>query len=779
MGLLWSNGRLGQLCSSLEDNLRLMADFPESDHRYATSKAPAAVDIPLTKTRILEFVASAEGNLEARQAGLPTKHNISEIVTPLITGRWTASIDAQLQPSQMDISTLKCTLAICTSPTLCGTARSIGTSWSTFVLKVQLRAREAQTISFVTSCSTPAYVAIRNIVLPGQGGNIATVTVTQNVTTVPTSVAELPASTVTSTVVSVETGNAALGLAGSIVIMNACAHAWISIYGNDDFEHIPSMGMALVPADPVERFGPGITLQSLAEGSAFCATSSREGLLDYAFGVPLKRQEPQSPFHPTHPRYINDRFLSLDIYTFQPMDMITLNCPWENNPGSETQPSSIWSISNTGCDGVTMSGSGLLMLNFELYSTIDVSMAYAGNTVANVSLPVGVYLDLQTWSRNEPGWVDGTYSSFDGGDLENSAWTEYHIEDGEPHSVHFMCNYTTRSPSGAMTQVVYSTSTTTTSEITTSTETETQTITWPESYTITETVTSTDWSITTTTETTTEFSPTTELATTAYATETSTTDTSTTSSESSEPASEPTPSPEPEPVPQPPSPPPREYWSVNVYNRCPLGSGFSVIMTQPQISIDTMIFTYWSSVGASIVSDDANPTFLPVSGGQVCATSQRTGQQWCGYETVAAHVTSNADYLYIDCPSSIPSPPDMSIAIPLNLLNNVGRTSSSTGCNYFGYQIGCEPGNYCLGKGYENNQGENDNLNLQYPLISPGARLRVRQTDTARTQWRVTLQDSQSGSTSSVYTQMQGSWLEVTVPDTTTAITLEASCFYY
>lgn len=68
-----------------------------------------------------------------------------------------------------------------------------------------------------------------------------------------------------------------------------------------------------------------------------------------------------------------------------------------------------------------MSGSGLLMLNFELYSIIDVNMAYAGNTVANVSLPVGVYLDLQTWSRNEPGWVDGTYSSFDGGDLEKSA----------------------------------------------------------------------------------------------------------------------------------------------------------------------------------------------------------------------------------------------------------------------------------------------------------------------------------------------------------------------
>ena len=153
---------------------------------------------------------------------------------------------------------MKCTLAICTSPTLCGATRSIGTSWSTFVLKVQLRTREAQTISFVTTCSTPAYVAIRNIVLPGQGENAATVTATQNVTPMPpgpTSIVELPASTVTSTEVSVETGNAALGLAGSVVVMNMCPHTWITIYGNDDFEHIPPIGMALIPADPVERFG--------------------------------------------------------------------------------------------------------------------------------------------------------------------------------------------------------------------------------------------------------------------------------------------------------------------------------------------------------------------------------------------------------------------------------------------------------------------------------------------------------------------------------------------
>ncbi|GAB7329244.1 hypothetical protein MBLNU13_g01054t1 [Cladosporium sp. NU13] len=121
----------------------------------------------------------------------------------------------------------------------------------------------------------------------------------------------------------------------------------------------------------------------------------------------------------------------------------------------------------------------------------------------------------------------------------------------------------------------------------------------------------------------------------------------------------------------------------------------------------------------------------------------------------------------------------MSTSIPLDLRSNVDRTSSSAECNHFAYQIGCQPGNHCLGKVYENNQRENDNLNLQYLLLSPGARLRVRQSETTRTQWRVTLQDSQFGTTISVYTRMQGDWLGVTVADTTTALTMEASCFYY
>lgn len=117
-------------------------------------------------------------------------------------------------------------------------------------------------------------------------------------------------------------------------------------------------------------------------------------------------------------------------------------------------------IADTGCDGLTRS----------IYWTgndnqAQISMAYAANTIANLPLPhpgpesAGLR-KLQTWSRNEPGWLDGTFLSIDGAALENLAWTEYTL-DGQPHSFEFVCNFTTQRPVGAMTQVVYSAQATT------------------------------------------------------------------------------------------------------------------------------------------------------------------------------------------------------------------------------------------------------------------------------------------------------------------------------
>ncbi|KAM0699202.1 hypothetical protein Q7P36_001249 [Cladosporium allicinum] len=128
-------------------------------------------------------LGNTEG-IDKRQTPLPTRHNISQIVTPLSTGRWIASIDSQLQVSpQTDPSKISCTLSICTGPLICGARQAIGMNWETLSLKVSLRANQPQLISFITNCSAPAYVGLRNMVIPGLGQALAsTVTSTPTMT---------------------------------------------------------------------------------------------------------------------------------------------------------------------------------------------------------------------------------------------------------------------------------------------------------------------------------------------------------------------------------------------------------------------------------------------------------------------------------------------------------------------------------------------------------------------------------------------------------------------
>jgi hypothetical protein len=422
------------------------------------------------ETRHFEVADLNAGHLGPPQAGLPTQ-NISQVVTPSTTGRFTASLEAQLQQTQIDASTLECTLRICVGPTICGAAKSIGTSWSTFLLTIQLRAHEARTISFVTSCSTPAYVAIRSIVFPGQG----TSTAIQTVTSI------LPASTTTETVT----------------------------------------------------------------------------------------------------------------------------------------------------------------------ETMTTTTEFASSTCA----------------------------------VESS----------------------------------------------------------------------------------------TEISTTSS--ETSESPSESTSESLSESASEPAPDPPPDP---PPAPAPREHWNVVVVNKCRLRGQWAVIATQPQVSGDRLLFTSSYVGGLSIVSDDANPTFLAVSGGQMCIISQHTGQQWCGYGTVEVHVTSNHDNLNVDCPT-LASSPDMSATIPLSIEVNIFDDEKE--CDYFAYQIGCEPGNFCLGQGYENKLHENNRLELRWP-VAGAYRLRVRQIGTARTKWRVIIGDSTYGYGNLVFHQSQGDRLVIPdLHDTAGYISLYASCY--
>jgi hypothetical protein len=75
--------------------------------------------------------------IDKRQTPLPTQHNISQVVTPLVTGRWIASIDFQLQDAQLDDDfRLSCTVPICTGPLICGVRQAISLQWDTLSLKV-------------------------------------------------------------------------------------------------------------------------------------------------------------------------------------------------------------------------------------------------------------------------------------------------------------------------------------------------------------------------------------------------------------------------------------------------------------------------------------------------------------------------------------------------------------------------------------------------------------------------------------------------------------------
>ena len=101
--------------------------------------------------------------LGRRQSIATFQSNTGETFTPLITQRWTISIDAQVQATAQAPT---CTLQICLASGACGSKRAITGAWSTFIFVTRMTANEAQTAIFITSCSEPARVILRNIATP-------------------------------------------------------------------------------------------------------------------------------------------------------------------------------------------------------------------------------------------------------------------------------------------------------------------------------------------------------------------------------------------------------------------------------------------------------------------------------------------------------------------------------------------------------------------------------------------------------------------------------------
>ena len=140
--------------------------IPNSRRQHVSRSERSCAEAELTRASILT-VGDTSLSLGRRQSVLPLQSNHSETFTPPATQRWTLSIDAQIQVAVGDgLPAPTCTLQICLATGACGSKKPISDTWSTVSLVTRMQANEVQTATFVTSCSKPAHVTLRNIVTP-------------------------------------------------------------------------------------------------------------------------------------------------------------------------------------------------------------------------------------------------------------------------------------------------------------------------------------------------------------------------------------------------------------------------------------------------------------------------------------------------------------------------------------------------------------------------------------------------------------------------------------
>lgn len=231
---------------------------------------------------------------------------------------------------------------------------------------------------------------------------------------------------------------------------------------------------------------------------------------------------------------------------------------------------------------------------------------------------------------------------------------------------------------------------------------------------------------------------------------------SSSSSESSTSTLEPAPEPEPEPE-------PNIWFSLSAINYC--SEGNSAIFSTPD-SKDWLIFLAGSSLGFGLYSGDPTASFAPTSGVRMCAKVERTGIEQCAYDVLEVTSLRSQDIITLTCPDPAPPRPDLSTPIPLNI-----RTSASS--PNLVIQIGCEPGNYCLSYAIQGNSQNND---FSYPILSPMARLRVKVfgSNMRYAEWKIAF----SGAAPRTRYQPNTQWLDITVPVGASRIDLQASGMY-
>jgi hypothetical protein len=158
--------------------------------------------------------------------------------------------------------------------------------------------------------------------------------------------------------------------------------------------------------------------------------------------------------------------------------------------------------------------------------------------------------------------------------------------------------------------------------------------------------------------------------------------------------------------------------------------------------------------------------FTPTSGSRMCAGILLNGEliyKTCNRDTFAQPVPRDREEMLLSCEARAPLP-EMSATIPLDI-----RTTSN--CPYLVVQIGCQSTDYCLGYGY---QGGPRNMRLEYPILSPIARVRVKVLGPGfgSATWLIDFSNVEQ----SASIQARGYWQDILVPAGTTYISLRAIC---
>ena len=231
-----------------------------------------------------------------------------------------------------------------------------------------------------------------------------------------------------------------------------------------------------------------------------------------------------------------------------------------------------------------------------------------------------------------------------------------------------------------------------------------------------------------------------------------------------QPPAEPT---DPDPTPNEPDPQPPRILSLGASNFCS-GSGTIALGTPTDPEYLILAANAGAGFSGGVTSADPRMIFESLSGRQICATLDRTGLNTCGIDSIVASSLQDGDSVIIQCPDNGPSRP----VADTTIVASIGTTNTSPN---LAVQIGCEEGGYCLS---DVRQGYGQYVELNYPVLEPRARFRVRILGASGygqvfsyAEWMVAF----SGGVQEKHYQPKGKWFEIVVPVDASSVQIEGN----